>query len=227
MYAMAIRSGCLSPKEQATLFRRIEETERSVPMTFWHRFSDLEAAAQAGQVQWGLDYLRRHWGSALKAGMTTLWETFDPAWLGNDPHGVSIVSGESGTYGGYRTSHCHSCSAGPAAWLHTSVLGVTPVRAGFAAIRFEPALGDLQWAKGTIPTPLGPIHVSLRHSEQGRSRAQLNVPDKITVHIQESTRQAWEIEVVPDKRSSADSGATEAASNGSSSHDTDRERSHP
>jgi hypothetical protein len=195
VYAMAIRSGCLLPNEAAMLFGRIRDTEQAFPMTYWHRFSDLDAAALVGEVQWALDYMRLHWGSALEAGMTTLWETFDPAWLGDDPHGVSIVTGESATYGGYRTSHCHSCSAGPAAWLHTAVLGVRPAKAGLTAIDFSPALGDLAWAEGTIPTPRGPVHVSLRRQEEGRPRATLMVPRGIEVRVQERAQQAWEIEI--------------------------------
>jgi hypothetical protein len=185
VYAMAIRSGCMSPQEAAVLFHNGLETDPVFPMTFWHRFAELEAAALAGQVQWGLNYLRCHWGAALEAGMTTLWEAFDPAWLCDDPHGVSIVTRESATYGGYRTSHCHGSSSGPAAWLHATVLGVTPVKAGFAAIDFDPALGDLEWAEGTIPTPRGPSH----------PRAELIVPDGVEVRVREDTRQAWEIEV--------------------------------
>ena len=104
-----------------------------------------------------------------------------------------MVAGESATYGGYRTAHCRGSSAGPAAWLHTAVLGVVPDKAGFAAIRFAPALGDLEWAKGTIPTPHGPIQVSLRRREGARPRAELTVPDGIEVRVQEHTRQAWEI----------------------------------
>jgi alpha-L-rhamnosidase len=211
VYAMAIRSGCMSPQEAAVLFRYGLETDPVFPMTFWHRFAELEAAAFVGQVQWGLDYLRRHWGSALEAGMTTLWEAFDPAWLGDDPHGVSIVTGESATHGGYRTSHCHGSSSGPAAWLHAAVLGVTPDKAGFAAIAFNPALGDLEWAEGAIPTPHGPIHVSLRRREGGRPKAELIVPDGVEVRIREDTRQAWAIEVAPYASSGCANDVADAA----------------
>jgi hypothetical protein len=193
VYAMAIRSGCLTPQEAATLFAHIRVAEPPFRMTYWHRYADLDAAARVGEVQWGLDYLRRHWGQALEAGMTAFWETFDPAWLGDDPHGVSMVAGESATYGGYRTAHCHGSSASPAAWLHTAVLGVVPDKAGFAAIQFAPALGDLEWARGTVPTPHGPIQVSLRRREGTRPVAEVTVPDGVEVRVPDSTRQAWVI----------------------------------
>jgi hypothetical protein len=163
-------------------------------MTYWHRYADLEAAAQVGQIQWGLDYMRKHWGSSLEAGMPTLWETFDPSWLAhNDPHGMSIVTNESATYGGYRTSHCHGGAAGPAAWLPRAVLGVIPSRDGFAAIRFAPALGDLDWARGAIPTPRGPIQVSLQRRPGALPKAEITLPLEIELQPGENTLSTWEI----------------------------------
>jgi hypothetical protein len=203
VYAMAIRVGCMSPQDAAVMFRNRLETDPVFPMTFGYRFFELDAAALVGQIQWGLDYLRRHWGSALEAGMTTLWEAFDPAWSGDDPHGVSIVTRESATYGGYRTSHCHGSSSGPAAWLHTAVLGVTPIKAGFAAIDFKPALGDLEWAEGTLPTPHGPISVALRRREGRRPHAELTVPPGVDIRIPESKDQEWEIEIADSIRTGA------------------------
>jgi hypothetical protein len=192
-YAMAIRSGCLTAAEAAVQFRRTQVSDPPYPMTYWHRYADLEAASQVGQVQWGLDYLRKHWGSSLEAGMPTLWETFDPSWLGPDPHGMSIVTGENATFGGYRTAHCHGGAAGPAAWLPRAVLGVTPTQDGFAAIRFAPALGDLEWAEGTLPTPRGPIHVSLRCRSTALPLAELTLPAGIDLHVSPEIRSSWEI----------------------------------
>jgi len=193
-YAMAIRSGCLSSTEAAEMFDRLQASVPPYPMTYWHRYADLEAAAQVGQIRWGLDYLRQHWGSALMAGMPTLWETFDPSWLGPDPHGMSIVHGESATYGGYRTAHCYGGAAGPAAWLHRAVLGVTPAKDGFAAIRFSPALGDLEWAEGSIPSPHGPIYVSLRQRSGARPSAEITVPKDVELQISPEIQSAWEVQ---------------------------------
>jgi hypothetical protein len=194
LYAMAVRSGCLSSWEAVQLFTRTQAGDSGQPMTYWYRTMDLEAAMAVGQIQWGLDSLRRHWGSVLEAGMTTLWEIFDPSWLGQDPHGMSIVTSESATYGGYRTSHCHGGAAGPAAWLHRAVLGVSPVRDGFAAIRFAPALGDLEWAEGTVPTPRGPIQVSLRRRPEGQPKAEITLPQDIELRMREDVPRTWEIE---------------------------------
>ena len=130
--AMAIRSGLLSKKASRAHFGRTLRTDPPCTMTYWHRYADLDAAASVGQIQWGLDYVRRHWGPALDLGVTSLWEAFDPAWIGDDPHAMSVIGDEHAAYGGYRTSLCHAWSVGPAVWLHTAVLGVAPGEPGFA-----------------------------------------------------------------------------------------------
>ncbi len=151
-------------------------------MTYWHRYLDLEAALRAGQVQWGLDYIRKHWGLSLQLGLTTLWEAFDPAWVGPDPHAVSMVGGEYARYGGYETSLCHGWSAGPAIWLHQAVLGVRPIAPGFAKIDFHPNLGDLEWARGEVPTPRGMVQVELRRLKDGRASAEVHAPEGVEVN---------------------------------------------
>jgi hypothetical protein len=125
--------------------------------------------------------------------MSTFWETFDPSWLGPDPHGMSIVTGEIATYGGYRTAHCYGGAVGPAAWLHRAILGVTPVRDGFAALRFSPALGDLEWARGTIPTPHGPIHVSLRRRPDALPEAGIDLPHGIELQVDPDVSSSWQV----------------------------------
>ena len=195
LQAMAIRSGVLSHDEAAQLFARSLAGDPPMTMTYWHRYADLDAARLVGQVPWGLEYIRRHWGQALQTGMTTLWEAFDPAWMGDDPHGVSMIGAEFARYGGYLTSLCHGWSAGPAAWLHEAVLGVRPVLPGFAAMDFVPALGDLQWAEGTIPTPRGPIAVALRRVEGDRPSAHVTLPAGIDVKIPDHIRAEWELAV--------------------------------
>ncbi len=174
--AMAIRSGILSPEESAALFARTLAADPPYRMTYWHRYADLDAAARAGQVAWGLDYIRRHWGHALHIGMTALWEAFDATWIGDDPHAVAMIAAEHARYGGYETSLCHGWSAGPAIWLHTAVLGVRPAAPGFAAITFHPDLGDLEWAEGTVPTPHGPIRVALHRGRNGQTEVEVELP---------------------------------------------------
>jgi hypothetical protein len=70
-------------------------------------------------------------------------------------------------YGG---TTCHGWSATPTRDLTTRVLGIEPASPGFATARVAPALGPLEWALGSAPTPEGPLHVSVRgHSLEVRS----------------------------------------------------------
>ncbi len=195
LQAMAIRSGMLSADESALLFTRALAGDPPMSMTYWHRYADLDAARIVGRVPWGLRYIRKHWGQALQIGMTTLWEAFDQAWMGDDPHGVSMIGAEFARYGGYLTSLCHGWSAGPAAWLHEAVLGVRPAMPGFAAVDFVPDLGDLQWAEGAIPTPRGAIEVTLRRAEGKRPSAVLKVPPGIALRIPDRAQDEWELAI--------------------------------
>lgn len=55
----------------------------------------------------------------------------------------------------------HGWSSTPTRDLSTRVLGVTPAEPGFATAAVAPALGDLEWARGSLPTPAGPVHVDV------------------------------------------------------------------
>jgi hypothetical protein len=91
----------------------------------------------------------------LRSGATTTWELVDRREAGIDhiqPAG---------------RSHCHVWSAGPAWLLPTGVLGVRPAAPGWREVVVRPALGDLAWAEGTIPTPHGDIRVSLESGGRG------------------------------------------------------------
>lgn len=72
------------------------------------------------------------------------WETLDP----------------DGTPGlGITTSLCHGWAAGPTAELSKHVLGVKPVKPGFAGWKVEPMTLGLGWAKGRVPTEQGTLEV--------------------------------------------------------------------
>lgn len=120
----------------------------------------IEALEKAGDIGRILQLIRHWWGMMVHAGATSCWETF-PGYLGQE----------------WPTrSHCHAWSAAPAFALPAYVLGVRPLEAGFARFEVRPFLGDLQWAKGAVPTPYGEVLVSLRR-EGERILAQVTVPE--------------------------------------------------
>jgi len=89
-----------------------------------------------------LDVIRRDWGFMIEQGASTFWEM----WTHRS--------------GRLTRSHCHGWSAAPTFFLSSTVLGVEPLKPGFAEVRIAPKLGNLQFVRGTVPTPHGLIEVS-------------------------------------------------------------------
>ncbi len=92
---------------------------------------------------------------------------------------------ESGTFAEHfvldsNTSFCHGWGAGPVAQLPQYVLGVKPLAPGWKEIEIAPQPGALQWAEGTIPTPLGAISVSWK-TVDGKMKLSYKVPEQIRV----------------------------------------------
>lgn len=150
------------PDEKRALFEKyltdVPEGWVRVGSPFMMAFT-IEALEKAGDVGRVLRLIRRWWGMMVDAGATSCWETF-PGYLGQE----------------WPTrSHCHAWSAAPAFALPSYVLGVRPLEPGFARFEVRPFLGDLEWAKGVVPTPHGEIAVSLRR-EGEKIQAQITVP---------------------------------------------------
>lgn len=96
-----------------------------------------EGLARVGRADLLAD-LCRDWQVFLDAGETTWPE----CWQGG--------------------TRCHGWSSTPTHDLVTHVVGVAPAAPGYTAVRVRPALGDLEWARATVPTPHGPITVEAR-----------------------------------------------------------------
>lgn len=153
----------------------------------------LLARAQAGDVAGALDTIRQYWGGMLSLGATTFWEDFDIKWLENaspidrlpQPHEIEV----HGTYGkhcyqGFRHSLCHGWSSGPASWLTRYILGIEIVEPGCRKIRVRPNLCDLQWVRGTYPTPEGVLEIE--HRVQGDGiKTVIHAPQGIEVSCEE------------------------------------------
>jgi hypothetical protein len=71
-------------------------------------------------------------------------------------------------------TRCHGWSSTPTRDLVVHTLGITPAEPGYAAVRVRPALGDLDWARATVPTPHGPVTVEA-HAD-GRIEVDSPVP---------------------------------------------------
>jgi alpha-L-rhamnosidase len=113
----------------------------------WARF-------EAGDAVGALSLIRTEWGHMRKgqpfySGGT--WERMTPDAV---PDSAA-------------TSLAHGWASGPTSALSKYVLGVRPVQPGYKTWLIEPQPGDLFWAKGTVPTPYGPIEVKWKKASGG------------------------------------------------------------
>jgi alpha-L-rhamnosidase len=109
--------------------------------TFFSHFVG-EALASEGQIDAMLGQLRGRYAEMIAAGATTLWESRTPT-----------------------GSLCHGFSASPVWQLSRHVLGIDPAPLPDGTIGVTPALGDLDWAEGCMPTAAGSLFVRV---EQGQ-----------------------------------------------------------
>jgi hypothetical protein len=60
---------------------------------------------------------------------------------------------------------------------------VKPIEPGCKRVRIAPQLGNLQWAEGTYPTPLGPIHVRHERKADGTIASKIDAPPGVQVEL--------------------------------------------
>ena len=108
-------------------------------------------ALRAGHAETVISGIRNHWGRMLDHGSTTAWEMFEGC------HRPGLPT----------RSWCHGWSAGPAWLLPAYILGARPASPGWKQVLIEPVPGDLQWAEGNIPTPIGNIRVAWEKAGAG------------------------------------------------------------
>lgn len=157
------------PEDKRALFERyltdVPEGWVRVGSPFMMAFT-IEALEKAGDIGRILQLIRRWWGMMVDAGATSCWETF-PGYLSQE----------------WPTrSHCHAWSAAPAFALPSYVLGVRPLEPGFTRFEVLPFLGDLEWARGVVPTPAGEVKVSLKR-EGEQMMLDLTVPPRTTAVV--------------------------------------------
>jgi alpha-L-rhamnosidase len=129
----AVLSGIVSGDQAADLLRRATADKTLAPCSYAAAIDLFDALRQAGvddRIDW------TPWQDMLAANLTTWAEDT-----------VSL------------RSDCHAWGSVPLQHFPRYVLGVSPAAPGFAAATIDPAPSELEWAKGTVPTPQGPITV--------------------------------------------------------------------
>ncbi len=133
-----------------------------------------------------LNVLRNYWGAMLDRGATTFWEDFHLEWLDGSGRidelpvpGQKDLHADFGDfcYKGLRHSLCHGWAGGPAAYLIEAALGLKPAAPGCAKVSFQPQLGDLQWARGALATPFGPVTVEI----DAKGRRDISLPPGVSL----------------------------------------------
>ena len=129
--------------------------------TPYMRFYELETLCIDGLHTQVLQEMRDYWGGMLREGATSFWEKYVPSETGTQHLAM---------YGRpYGKSLCHAWGASPIYLLGKYYLGVSPTKPGYEEYEVRPALGDLEWMQGSVPTPSGCVHVFM-----SRDRVKVN-----------------------------------------------------
>jgi hypothetical protein len=117
----------------------------------------LEALFEAGLFDDVIDIIKTKWGEMVDAGATTFWEIWEPN----------------------VESRCHAWSASPVYHLMQTVLGVVPTEPGWRRVRIAPHPGQLDFAKGVVPTPHGKIRVEWEKAGDDQIVVRIELPPGI------------------------------------------------
>jgi hypothetical protein len=180
--AMAIVSGLATPDQYPALWDNVlknvaQDRWDSPVISPYYNYYVVSAMAQAGHRPEALQWIRTYWGGMLAEGATSFWEAYDLRW----PKGNFHVSLQADGTSGYFVSLAHGWSSGPTAWLMEQVLGINPTSAGFSNVTIRPDLIDLSWARGSEPTPNGPIKVDIKND--GSFHLALDLPPSVDADI--------------------------------------------
>ena len=92
-----------------------------------------------------------------------------------------------------RGDYSHGWIATPAYQMPSKILGVRPTSPGFRTILIKPETCDLNWAKGSVPTPHGTIDVSWK-VEGGKFTLDVTIPAGTAARIEIPGKEACMIE---------------------------------
>lgn len=134
--ALSILSGAAT--QPRALAQRMLSDKDIAQASYYFRFYVDEALHEAGLADLYLGELAP-WREMLRLGLTTTLEQPEPS-----------------------RSDSHAWSAHPNYHLLATLLGIRPAEPGFRSVTIAPALGELQRASGSMPTPAGEIAVDFR-----------------------------------------------------------------
>lgn len=116
-----------------------------IPEFFFHIFI-FDALMKLNKADEALRRIRKYWGENVMTGTPTIWEA------GIHVNGKKAFK-ESG-------SLCHGFATAPVDFIQTTIIGISPLKAGFKEFKVAPIPCGIEFANGSIPTPSGNIEIS-------------------------------------------------------------------
>ncbi|GAB4493274.1 MAG: hypothetical protein OHK0019_16910 [Saprospiraceae bacterium] len=152
----AVLTDAVPKEEQSALLRRIMADTSIRQATYYFKFYLFQALKKTGM---GDEFLRQlgPWYEMIDNGLTTFAENPEPV-----------------------RSDCHAWSASPVYEFLSTVCGINPGSPGFATVRIEPFLGDLEFAEGKMPHPRGEIKVALQKTSASGLSAEIELPEGLS-----------------------------------------------
>ena len=131
----------------------------------------LEAMFKTGRDDYAVGLMsartQRSWWHMIELGSTLTLEAWDPEFKPN-------------------LDWNHAWGAAPANLISRFVLGVQPIKPGYAELLIAPQLGSLKWARGQVPTPLGPVTVNAASGDT--FKLEVNIPPNAKARIEVPAR---------------------------------------
>lgn len=153
---ISVLTGCIPEIDRKKVMQKILYDTSLSQATFYYRFYLNRALKKAGMADLYYSQLTP-WRGMIENGLTTFAENPDPT-----------------------RSDCHAWSSSPNYDFLATICGIVPSSHGFATVRIEPALGELQQASGILPHPDGEIRVSFVRNGKEGVKAEINLPAKLT-----------------------------------------------
>lgn len=124
----------------------------------------MEALFQSGSAKYAIQLMLadgdRSWKHMVNSGTTITWEAWDQKYKPNQDWN-------------------HAWGAAPGNLLPRYVLGVEPIEAGWKRTKIEPHPSGLTYAKGKVPTAMGPLSADWR-IEDGVMHFKCDIPEGMT-----------------------------------------------
>ena len=146
-------------RAQSILLKTLDPEADVVKTGTFFAFYYLLALFHNCLIREALEYIRTNWGKMLDWGATTFWEHW---------HATGSL--------------CHGWASGPTPHLSAYILGVEPTQPGFRHFKVSPNLGDLKWAKGSVPTPYGEVEVAWKRTTS-KLDLTVTVPENTTATV--------------------------------------------